>query len=162
MIYFISRAGDTPCMKVGYSTEPLRRLQALQTSCPEKLALLLVVEGSRVEESALHRQLADKRISGEWFNLSLPQAIQLVLDSDLQQVPLSQLPPPKRRGPLPGTRRLPTAEDPLQVQLEAVELNLSKPFITEARREKLEWDRLRLKNRIRRARHARKRAAQTG
>ena len=162
MIYFVSKAGDTPSMKVGFSAEPLRRVQALQADCPEELALVLVVEGSRADAKALHQQLSARRITGEWFDLTVPQALQLVLGMGCKQIPLDQLPPPKRRGPVPGARRLRPSDDPVQAQLEAVERNLSKPFITDARREKLEWDRLRLKNRARRSRHAQKRSLKAG
>lgn len=65
-VYFI-QATKSKAIKIGYSWDPPRRLQAIQAGHPEKLELLLQVPGTRVEEHALHRQFGSLRLAGEWF-----------------------------------------------------------------------------------------------
>lgn len=54
-------------VKIGWTSNLKSRLIRLQTASPVKLKLLAVMVGTRAEESALHRQFADARLSGEWF-----------------------------------------------------------------------------------------------
>ncbi len=63
-VYFI-RAGDH--VKVGYSAQPLDRLQTLQTSHPEKLEILCTIPGSIKTERSLHARFQSYRVRGEWF-----------------------------------------------------------------------------------------------
>jgi hypothetical protein len=58
-LYFI-RFGDR--VKIGYSTNPDARLQAL----PHE-RVIGVIPGSRSDEAAWHKLLADFRVVGEWF-----------------------------------------------------------------------------------------------
>jgi hypothetical protein len=67
MIYFV-RAGKRGCIKIGYTDQPIaRRLALLQSACPMKLYLLLVVQGSAATEARLHRKFASLHRRGEWF-----------------------------------------------------------------------------------------------
>lgn len=66
-VYFI-RAGQH--VKIGYSAQPLDRLQALQTSHPDKLEILCTMPGSRETERDMHKRFAKFHVRGEWFKLS--------------------------------------------------------------------------------------------
>lgn len=68
-IYFI-RAGDK--IKIGYSTRPLGRLKALQTSHPGKLELIGTRPGSREFETELHDRFIALHVRGEWFEAKQP------------------------------------------------------------------------------------------
>lgn len=67
MIYFI-HAPERKRVKIGFTNWKVqRRLATLQSSCPEKLYLLACMEGTVVEERALHQQFHQYRDGGEWF-----------------------------------------------------------------------------------------------
>lgn len=68
-IYFV-RAGDF--IKIGYSTRPLDRLKALQTSHPGKLELIGTRPGSREFETELHDHFIKLHVRGEWFQAKDP------------------------------------------------------------------------------------------
>lgn len=63
-VYFIAGSG---AVKIGYSSKPNQRLQALQKSTPNSLTLLKAVPGTVADEKALHRRFATYQIRGEWF-----------------------------------------------------------------------------------------------
>jgi hypothetical protein len=68
MVYVIL-AKETGRIKIGHTEgEPVERLRNLQTGSSEALELLVVMEGTRATEAALHRQLRSSRLRGEWFN----------------------------------------------------------------------------------------------
>lgn len=69
MIYFISSKSPTEskCVKIGTSTDPVKRLNELQTGNPYKLKLLGVLPGSFMTEKALHEAFSDYKLEGEWF-----------------------------------------------------------------------------------------------
>jgi hypothetical protein len=64
MIYFIQDT-ETRRIKIGVSAEPNQRLRQLQTAHAAELKLIAVMDGSRIEEQALHQLFTRKR--GEWF-----------------------------------------------------------------------------------------------
>lgn len=64
--YFIS---DGTLVKIGRSVDPLRRLATFQTSSPEKLKIVLTLDGDR--ELDLHQRFAEFRVRGEWFRPSV-------------------------------------------------------------------------------------------
>lgn len=69
MIYFI-QSGQAGPIKIGYTkNESLlkRRLNALQTACPDKLYLRGLFEGTLGDEYYLHNKFRYLRIRGEWF-----------------------------------------------------------------------------------------------
>jgi hypothetical protein len=66
MIYFIQEPAED-AIKIGYSTEPSRRLSTLQTSHPRDLELLAVWPGDQNLEKQIHERFAQFRIRGEWF-----------------------------------------------------------------------------------------------
>lgn len=67
MIYFI-QDNRTREIKIGISTDPPQRLKELQTAHASELLLIAVMDGTRVQEQALHQLFTRKR--GEWFEPS--------------------------------------------------------------------------------------------
>lgn len=65
-VYFI--LDGTGRIKVGYSSNPIARLKALQTAHGSQLTLLGHIAGSVQRERTLHELLADRRLVGEWFS----------------------------------------------------------------------------------------------
>ena len=65
-VYFIQAENGGP-IKIGHSSVPSMRLDALQTGCPEPLRLRLEVPGTRADEADLHALFRDLRQHGEWF-----------------------------------------------------------------------------------------------
>jgi len=70
--YFIS---DGSSIKIGRSTNPLKRLRSLQTAHHTPLSLVLTLDGDREQE--FHTRFAKDKHRGEWF------AIQCFLASRL-------------------------------------------------------------------------------
>lgn len=64
MIYFIQH---TDYLKIGYTNDINIRLSDLQVSCPIKLKVLGLIEGTRKEESEYHKKFKHLGSSGEWF-----------------------------------------------------------------------------------------------
>ena len=69
MIYFI-KANDR--IKIGYATDPIKRLSSIQTSCPYKLEVILIIDGNYEKESEIHKEFVALRTSGEWFRYEDP------------------------------------------------------------------------------------------
>jgi len=69
-IYLIYCIG-TNLYKIGQSSDVKQRLTALQISCPLRLKLIIskTFNCPHRAEILLHRMFADKRKSGEWFEL---------------------------------------------------------------------------------------------
>lgn len=63
-VYFVAGGG---MIKIGFSSDPDKRLRDLRTSSPIPLKLLTTTPGGRDEETALHRRFAEHRRQGEWF-----------------------------------------------------------------------------------------------
>jgi hypothetical protein len=65
-IYFIQQ-GENGAIKIGYTTNPPKRLKALATASPYPLHVRLVIEGSKKLEKDLHNKFAQWQLDGEWF-----------------------------------------------------------------------------------------------
>lgn len=66
MVYFI-KCGKR--VKIGHAMDPRSRLRDLQVGNPEKLELLMVIEGGRRTECEIHKRFAEQRLAGEWFRI---------------------------------------------------------------------------------------------
>jgi hypothetical protein len=66
VVYFV-QAGDDGPVKIGYASDFLKRLSALQTGCPDQLRVLGMFPGGPSEEKELHTRLNMHRMRGEWF-----------------------------------------------------------------------------------------------
>lgn len=77
-LYIIASSSEGP-VKLGFSADPQKRLKQLQTGSALVLSLHHVeeVDSARVKiaERALHKLLGHKRLKGEWFNLSVEEAV---------------------------------------------------------------------------------------
>lgn len=77
-LYVIGASAEGP-VKLGFSAKPDRRLGQLQTGHAEPLCLFhtesVPVEKVRLYERLLHRDVGYQRVHGEWFNLTVEQAI---------------------------------------------------------------------------------------
>ena len=65
-IYAISDEADK-VVKIGFSSDPKRRLSQLKTSTVRPLELLLTFKGGCEVERAIHIELKQYRVAGEWF-----------------------------------------------------------------------------------------------
>jgi len=67
---YIIRCDEPLSIKIGFTIkDPRKRLRSLQTGCPIQLTLLGWYPGSLRQEQELHQQLAEFRMSGEWFRV---------------------------------------------------------------------------------------------
>lgn len=67
MIY-LAKSGDH--YKIGYSGSVEARLREIQVGNPLPVELVDSWQGDKSDESAIHQYLQDKRVRGEWFDLS--------------------------------------------------------------------------------------------
>ncbi len=68
MIYFLQCGHDGP-IKIGFTTgSVVWRIRQLQHTSPHILNLIGAHEGGREDETILHKQFADRKHRGEWFN----------------------------------------------------------------------------------------------
>ena len=77
---YIYVIGDTSKpYKIGFTKNPDKRLKSLQTGNPRKLSMLYKEKINENEikyiEKQIHKELKRKQISGEWFDISLEDAI---------------------------------------------------------------------------------------
>lgn len=80
-LYFV-RMGDKGPIKIGRATDPLKRIQTLQTGNPERLTILHIAKGEGWQETFWHALFAGFRINGEWFRPlgGLPETIAAMAD----------------------------------------------------------------------------------
>lgn len=69
-VYFVTYP-DTSWMKVGYATDPQKRLNQLRVSSPEGLDLAAAIPATRADELAMHKALEGCKRSREWFKCDL-------------------------------------------------------------------------------------------
>lgn len=80
MEYFIYVIGpENPPIKIGITNNCNRRLKSLQTGHSQKLLIhhqeSVNKELAKTFESIIHKNLKIKKTHGEWFNISVEQAI---------------------------------------------------------------------------------------
>ncbi|MGW0737909.1 GIY-YIG nuclease family protein [Streptomyces sp. NPDC002851] len=68
-VYVMACEGVDP-IKIGVALSPRQRALALQTGSPGKITVVWQREGTRALENAVHRELDEYRIRGEWFDLT--------------------------------------------------------------------------------------------
>lgn len=70
MLYFIQEEKSTN-IKIGYTGSAAEQRQRdFQTGNSDKLCVLLMIDGTKADECALHRRFSEYRICGEWFKPS--------------------------------------------------------------------------------------------
>lgn len=67
-VYFILDE-DAKRVKIGYSTNPMKRLKNLQTGASGTLRLVCATPGGAKLEAYFHEQFSPYRVNGEWFKL---------------------------------------------------------------------------------------------
>lgn len=67
---YVARCGDA--YKIGVAADPGKRIAAMSTSSARPILLLYsrLCKDAHAEEKRLHARFADRRIRGEWFNLT--------------------------------------------------------------------------------------------
>lgn len=69
MSVYIITCRDLGVAKIGYSNDPLRRVQLLQTGSPAPITLEAVIPACEQNERELHGAFSDSRAHGEWFKI---------------------------------------------------------------------------------------------
>lgn len=68
-VYIIGNIDKGIC-KIGYSTNPYKRLKSIQTGCPYEVTVLRFYEGiGKMEEKLLHKKYKKYKMNGEWFRI---------------------------------------------------------------------------------------------
>lgn len=67
-VYFIGDELGGDALKIGWSRDPVRRLQEIQTGNPFPLKFIACVAATRMIEPALHQLFAVCHVQGEWFS----------------------------------------------------------------------------------------------
>ena len=65
-IYFIQEEGNG-LVKIGYSKNPEKRKNSLQTSCPKKLHIIKIIDGDYKRENCIHHRCSRFNVRGEWY-----------------------------------------------------------------------------------------------
>lgn len=80
-LYIIAAGADGPC-KIGIATAPSGRLRELQTGHPEALRVWHISEcgAAPTLEREMHRYFGAKRLKGEWFSISVDEAMDGLVD----------------------------------------------------------------------------------
>lgn len=68
-IYVVAGPDDAQPWKVGRTTDPDKRLISLQAHSPVALHYVKIVEAHPTLEGSIHRQFAQFRTHGEWFDI---------------------------------------------------------------------------------------------
>lgn len=81
MIYFIQDT-VTRAIKIGYSTNPQKRLKDLQNSNQNKLVLLYAMHGELEHEAELLQRFDKFKMQGEWFKPEIAGAVSQIIAAD--------------------------------------------------------------------------------
>lgn len=68
VVYLVGMQGE-PYVKIGYATELSSRMIGMQVGSPKPMIVHCVFRGSLRAESAMHRELQDHHVRGEWFHM---------------------------------------------------------------------------------------------
>lgn len=80
MYYLYVIGNNTNRQKIGISKDVDKRLKNLQTGNPDKLTIHYKIECPTIKdtlklEKKIHAELSYKRLSGEWFNMTVEEAV---------------------------------------------------------------------------------------
>lgn len=67
---YLIQASESKNLKIGFSSNPDRRIKKLQTGNKEKLSMIGLIRGGAKTEKMLHKMFASYRERGEWFRNS--------------------------------------------------------------------------------------------
>lgn len=78
---YVIGAEEAP-VKIGFAVDPHERLATLQTGCPDELRIhataTVPYHRARRIEAETHRRLGDKCRRGEWFNVNVEEALEII------------------------------------------------------------------------------------
>lgn len=82
---YVAQSGDDGPVKIGVSSDPVRRIKQLNTGSAVKIVLIgFFVCGSwliaRILEATVHAALAAWRLNGEWFDVSPETARRTIVE----------------------------------------------------------------------------------
>jgi len=79
-VYLLKDLDVTGYCKIGRTNDPIRRIGHFDTMLPFRTDVLAVIETSDCVglETVLHHQYADKRVRGEWFDLTEDDIAEIV------------------------------------------------------------------------------------
>ena len=80
-VYFIQSHQGGP-IKIGLARDVRLRLAALQTAHPYRLRVIGTIRGGRNVERRVHDSLSQRRMSGEWFDITEAEAEAIINGSD--------------------------------------------------------------------------------
>ncbi len=66
VVYFIAHGDDA--VKIGFATDAIKRLRALQTATPVTLRMIRALPGVVEDESEFHGLLKEFHLTGGWFS----------------------------------------------------------------------------------------------
>ena len=79
---YVIGSTEHPHLKIGYSNNPIKRLADLQIAHANPLSLLhftdISPETVKLAEKHIHACFADKKTSGEWFDIDLNTAVNAI------------------------------------------------------------------------------------
>lgn len=84
-VYCIREAipgGGFSHIKIGYSTNPWKRVAELQTGNPRPLALVCMKKGTPSDEKALHQKYIQQNFLQEWFTVTKEMLLEFDLNAD--------------------------------------------------------------------------------
>lgn len=107
-VYFVEGGGR---IKIGFSVKPGDRIKTLSTGSPHHLKLVGTMPGSYRLEKAIHQQLAEYRVQGEWFTDC--EWVRFVVDTLLTEGPsaIGCNFEPQKKTVLRTPRLVPSARD---------------------------------------------------
>ena len=83
VVYFVKHRRQDP-IKIGYSSNLKQRLNELKISSPYGMDLIGTIKSPEAKnlESRIHKRLESHRLSGEWFDISIQDAKDIVCEFD--------------------------------------------------------------------------------
>lgn len=84
-VYF-ARVRSRKLLKIGFTTDPRRRLGELKSETGFEHDLIGCVRGGRELERLLKRRFAGKRVLGEWFSDEILPEIERILSGEPERV----------------------------------------------------------------------------
>lgn len=88
-VYVIGTGTDR--QKIGYTSDLKARLSMLQTGNPEQLKVHHAIEvpdeeRARKVERKIHQELSYKRLKGEWFKMTVNEAIDFLTYAEIRWI----------------------------------------------------------------------------
>lgn len=83
-VYVFRSSGDGEPVKIGWSSDPAKRLSTLRTGHPYKIDLVMLLPSGRGLEKAIHTKLAEYRLEGERFSYQAESLLTRLVAGSIQ------------------------------------------------------------------------------